>query len=179
MKCAECNGNLETITGDFKSRSKSLGKITVPEITYTKCKNCGDTLLDPDMAQKVFNFKKQRELELIARLPVGEFLAVNEAIEILGITKQAFSKNNKIKRDFIYNVEIGKKKLYHKKSIELFKSRGDGRFLLLKEQKQSSKGEFKTQYDLQLKKGFSSSLLSNNTADFYPGDVTEAEVEYA
>jgi YgiT-type zinc finger domain-containing protein len=148
MKCAECNGNLKIITGDFKSKSKSLGNITVPEISYTICNNCGDILLDPEMAQKVTTFKKQRELELIMKLPVGEFLAVTEAIEILGITKQAFSKNNKIKRNFIYNIKMGKKKLYHKKSVELFKSTGDGRFLLSKQQNQSNKVEFKVQYDL-------------------------------
>ena len=179
MKCAECNGDLEIITGDFKSKSKSLGKITIPEISYTKCKDCGDTLLDPDMAQKVFHFKKQQELELIALLPVGGFLTVNEAIEILGITKQAFSKNNKIKRDFIYNVEIGKKKLYHKKSIEIFKSTGDGRFLLLKEQKQSVKGEFKIQYDSHFKKGYPALVSCNNTADFYDKEETEEEAAYA
>lgn len=132
MKCAECNGNLELITGDFKSKNKSLGNITIPEISYTKCNNCGVILLDPEMAQKITTFKKQREFELIKRLPVGDFLIVTEAIEILEITKQAFSKNNKIKRNFIYNVTIGNKKLYHKKSIELFKSQGDGRFLLSK-----------------------------------------------
>ena len=133
MKCAECKYNLEIITGDFKSKSKSLGNITVPEISYTKCNNCGVILLDPEMAQKITTFKKQREIELIKRIPVGEFLTVTEAIEILGITKQAFSKNNKIKRNFIYNITIGKKKLYHRKSVELFKSKGDGRFLLLKQ----------------------------------------------
>lgn len=179
MKCAECNGNLEIFTGDFKSKSKSLGKIIIPEISYTKCKDCGDILLDPDMAQKVFDFKKQKELELIALLPVGDFLTVNEAVEILGVTKQAFSKNNKIKRDFIYNIEIGKKKLYHKKSIELFKSTGNGRFLLLKEQNQSVRGEFTIQYDSHFKKGFSALMACKNTADLYDKEGIEAEAAYA
>jgi len=176
MKCAECNENLETITGDFKSRNKSLGNITVPEISYTKCNNCGVILLDPEMAQKITTFKKQKEFELIKRLPVGDFLTVTEAKEILEITKQAFSKNNKIKRNFIYNVTIGKKKLYHKKSIELFKSQGDGRFLLSKQQSQSNKGEFKTQYNL---KGFPSLLRGNNTADLYITDKSYEEAAYA
>jgi len=120
MKCAECNGNLEIITGDFKSKNKSLGDITVPEISYTKCNNCGVILLDPEMAQKITTFKKQREIESIKRIPVGEFLTVTEAIDVLEITKQAFSKNNKIKRNFIYNINIGKKKLYHRKSVGAF-----------------------------------------------------------
>lgn len=176
MKCAECNENLEIITGDFQSKNKSLGDITVPEISYTKCNNCGAILLDPEMAQKITTFKKQREIELIKRLPVGEFLTVTEVIEVLEITKQAFSKNNKIKRNFIYNINIGKKKLYHRKSVELFKSTGDGRFLLSKQQKQSNKGEFKAQYDL---KGFSPFLQGKNTADLYTTEEYYEEASYA
>jgi len=176
MKCAECNENLETITGDFQSKNKSLGDIIVPEISYTKCNNCGVILLDPEMAQKITTFKRQREIELIKRLPVGEFLTVTEVIEVLEITKQAFSKNNKIKRNFIYNINIGKKKLYHRKSVELFKSTGDGRFLLSKQQKQSNKGEFKAQYDL---KGFSPFLQGNNTADLYTTEEYYEEASYA
>jgi len=176
MKCAECNGNLEKITGDFKSKSKSLGNITVPEISYMICNNCGDILLDPEMAQKVTTFKKKSELELIMKLPVGEFLAVTEAIEILGITKQAFSKNNKIRRNFIYNIKMGKKKLYHKKSVELFKSKGDGRFLLSKQQNQSNKVEFKAQYDLN---DFSSLLQRSSFVGLYHIEAYSEEANYA
>lgn len=176
MKCAECNENLEIITGDFKSKNKSLGNITVPEISYTKCNNCGIILLDPEMAQKITTFKKQREIELIKRIPVGEFLTVTEVIEVLEITKQAFSKNNKIKRNFIYNINMGKRKLYHRKSVELFKSTGDGRFLLSKQQKPSNKVELKAQYDL---KDFSSLLKGNNTADLYTTEKDYEEAAYA
>ena len=51
---------------------------------------------------------------------------------MLDITKQAFSKNPKIKNGFIFSVKVGSRKYYHSKSVEQFKLKGDGRFTLRK-----------------------------------------------
>lgn len=175
MKCDECNGTLNIVTGDFPIEFKSLGEISVPDITYTKCESCGDILLSSDMAQRVSTFKKQKVYELIEQLPVGDFLTVNEAIEILGVTKQAFSKNNKIKRGFIYYVEINKKKLYHNKSVELFKETGDGRFLLSKKPKRTSRIECKASYNAHIT-NYAPCMEGNCFADMY---LLERPVEVA
>ena len=51
-------------------------------------------------------------------MPIGNFIATNEAASILGVTKQAFSKNPKIKRGLIYCKKMGARKFFLKKSVE-------------------------------------------------------------
>jgi len=131
------------------------------------------------MAEKVTAFKKEKERELINKLPVGEFLSVNEVIDILQITKQAFSKNNKIKRGFIYYVEKGKKKLYHKKSVELFKKKGDGRFLLGKQQPRAFKLEFTTSYNACASSSINPFSSGTFSADVYLRDGSGRKEFYA
>lgn len=166
MRCNECSGNMRTVSGNYPTKSKSLGKVVVPDVTYCKCETCESVLLDPDMARKVSDFKNRKEAQLIRQLPVGEFLTLNEASDILGITKQAFSKNNKIKRGFIYFVEIDKKKLFHKKSVESFKETGDGRFVLTKQNIESTTS-FQTSYNARAFSKITSVIKGNCTADLY------------
>jgi len=83
------------------------------------------------MSQKVAKHVLEKQREAIASLSIGEFITSKEAAEILKVSKQAFSKNSKIKRGFIYSVKIGNRNLYHSRSVSLFGERGDGRFPLL------------------------------------------------
>ena len=131
MKCALCNNELTHQTGVVEFESRSLGNISVPNLEYMGCKGCGDRLLSPEMGDKAVDFIAEKEQEAINTLPIGEFATLNEASAILGISKQAFSKHPKIKRGFIYSVNMGDRKLYHRLSASLFKKTGDGRFQLM------------------------------------------------
>jgi len=102
----------------------------VPSIAYTECSECGDILLSPVESRKIIKFVREYEQSLVDKLPVKEFISPAEAYSLLNITKQAFSKNPKIKRGMIYNTLIGGKRVFHKKSVELFKKTGNGKFLL-------------------------------------------------
>jgi len=130
MKCALCNNKLIHQTGTVEFKSRSLGNISVPDLEYMECKSCGDKLLSPEMSDRMIDFIAGKERAMINTLPVGEFVTLNEASAILGISKQAFSKHPKIKRGFIYSVNIGGRKLYHRRSASQFKLTGDGRFQL-------------------------------------------------
>jgi len=130
MKCTICDIKLSIKTGEFEFKSRSLGKILVPDITYFECGVCGDKILSPEESDKVINYVEKEENKSISKLPIGEFITTNEAAEILGITKQAFSKNYKIRQGLIYSAKIGNKKYYHKRSVELFKVKNNGKFPL-------------------------------------------------
>ncbi|MEK7485403.1 MAG: YgiT-type zinc finger protein [Planctomycetota bacterium] len=133
MKCEMCNGKLSKVKEELEFLTPSLGKLLIPNITFFKCNNCGEKLLNPEMSDKITKYVKIKEQEAIDSLPVGEFVSLNEAAEILGITKQAFSKNPKIKRGWIYSTKIGERRYYYQKSLAAFKKKKDGRIPLPQE----------------------------------------------
>lgn len=130
MRCALCNGNIVNKTGDLPFESKTLGRLSIPDISFEECQSCGDKLLSPQDSDKVVKYVRQKEQEAIENMPIGDFIPANEAAKMLGITKQAFSKRPKIKRGLIFSVAKGTRKLFLKKSVELFKKKGNGKFLL-------------------------------------------------
>ena len=132
MNCALCNGMLVKKTAPIEFKSKSIGKILVPDLKFLECEECGDKILTPEESDKAINYISKKENEAIYNLPVKDFITVKEASKMLGITKQAFSKHPKIKRGLIYFVTIGDRKYYNRKSVELFKEKNNGKFLLSK-----------------------------------------------
>lgn len=128
MLCDLCNGTRSIIIGGLSFKSRPLGSIYVPSIRYSKCRDCGDVSIDFEETKKINTYIKKKEAEAICSLPIGEFISSNEAAVLLGKTKQAFSKDSRIKRGFIYHVVVDGRKLYYKKSVEEFKRTGkDGR----------------------------------------------------
>jgi hypothetical protein len=112
--------------------SKAIGKLSVPGIEQFKCTKCGNTLVSLNETDKILDFVNRKEQEAINRLPIGDFLSMNEAAGILGVSKQAFNKNPRIKRGFIYFIKKDGRKYYYKKSVEEFKRTGkDGRINLM------------------------------------------------
>jgi len=130
MKCALCHGKITRETGQYKFETEPLGEILVPDITFDECKNCGERTLSFEQSSKLFDYVKKIEAGKIKELPAGDLITANEAAAVLNVTKQAFSKNPKIKRGFIYSTQIGDRRYYSKKSTHRFKGTGDGRFLL-------------------------------------------------
>jgi len=56
----------------------------------------------------------------------------SEAARILDISRQALHKNRRIKNGFIFHTRFGNGIVYLRKSVELFKETGDGRYPLWK-----------------------------------------------
>ncbi len=130
MKCALCNSNLVSKSGEIDFNTRSLGKVFVPNLKYLECKGCGEKLLTPKESDKVTEYLTNREQEQINKLSIAEFITANQAAEILKITKQAFSKHPRVKRGLIYSAKIGDRKYYNKKSVELFREKDNGKYLL-------------------------------------------------
>ena len=134
MKCGLCNNKLILKRGAVEFDSRSLGKVLVPHLKFYECETCGDKLLSPEESDKAFEYIANEENQLIKTFPIGEFITANEAAEILGITKQAFSKNHKIKRGLIYSTKIGDRKYYLEQSVRFFKKNKNGKFQLTEQE---------------------------------------------
>ena len=130
MRCYECGGTYKEHIGSLSLYNKFIGYYQLFNVEYYKCDNCGKLLFPKETTIQIEKKEQERRDCLIKQLPLGEFTFASEAAEILNISRQALHKHSRIRRGFIYSITFGGRKLYHKKSIFLFKERGDGRFPL-------------------------------------------------
>ena len=143
LKCEYCGGAIIKTRDKLKFKSKALGDVLVPDIEQSKCAKCNDVLISLDEADKVAKYIKDKEHQTIKLLPFDDMISLNAAAKILGITKQAFSKNSRIKRGFIYSATKDNKKYYYKKSVEAFKITGDGRISIMTKNEVNTEAYFK------------------------------------
>lgn len=138
MKCYTCGNIYQEHEGSLELQNNIIGKYKVYSVKYYKCAGCNELLFSKETAKKIEAVEEEKLNKLIENLPVKDFIMAAEAAEILGISKQAFSKHSRIKRGFIYSIIKGDKglKLYSRKSVMLFKETRDGRFPLCKEKLQ-------------------------------------------
>lgn len=130
MKCALCDGKLVEAKGRVAFGSRALGHVDVPSLEFLECIDCGDTLLSPEMSEKAVDFIERKEQEAVAHLPIGQFITAGEAAGILDVSKQAFSKNPRVKKGLIFSRKIGERRYYDRKSVELFKEKRNGKYKL-------------------------------------------------
>ena len=130
MKCYDCKVNYTKKRGSISLSNDIIGNFEVYNVIYYKCRNCNKFLFPSDTAVEIEKKEREIKLKLLNRLPVQDFVTASQAAYLLGISKQAFHKNVRIKNGFIYCIELDGKKVYNKKSVLLFKEKGDGRFLL-------------------------------------------------
>lgn len=128
MECYICKNKIKVEVKDYLAESVLLGEITVPSISQKHCGKCGEIFLSYDSAQKVHEYINRKEQEAILDLPIHEFVFSSEAIEILGVSRQALAKNPDVKNGVIITVNISGKRLYLRRSLELYKINRDGRF---------------------------------------------------
>ena len=128
MNCSLCDAKTRNKKQDYVHKSKIIGEVLVPAIEFRQCQVCGKVTLSPEAKDEVSNYVAEQELNAITTLPAYDLISAGQAANILQVTKQAFSKNSKFKKGFVYSVMIGAKKAYFRSSIELFKKTGDGRF---------------------------------------------------
>ena len=128
MNCSLCNAKTRNKKEDYVHKSKIIGEVLVPAIELKECQGCGEVTLSPKANNEVNNYVAEQELNAINTLPANDLISAGQAASILQVTKQAFSKNSKFKKGFVYSIMIGAKKAYFRSSIELFRRTGDGRF---------------------------------------------------
>ncbi len=139
MRCYDCGGYFVEHFGALVLHDNVIGDYVIDNVAYRKCDNCGE-LLFPDEAWKAADQEYERvKEELIGKLPIGEFIFAADAYSILNITRQAFHKNRRIKNGFIHSKSMNGRKVYHKRSVELFAESGDGRFPLIIKQDEKEK----------------------------------------
>ncbi len=133
MNCSICNGIIEKKTDVYLFHSIILGEVPIPDVDFEECQGCQERSLSPESSHCVSKFVREREQLALSNIPAKDLITASEAAQILGVTKQAFSKNPRIKRGFIYFTKIGDRKFYSKTSVRQYAETGDGRCQLLQQ----------------------------------------------
>jgi hypothetical protein len=130
MKCYKCGDEFREIHGDYEITGDYIGKFIVHDIDYLKCGKCNAILLSPPAVKKI-DAAENEILQLLLQVqPIKHFITATEAALILKTSRQALHKHKRIRRGFIFQTTFGGKRVYLRKSVELFKEKGDGRFPL-------------------------------------------------
>jgi predicted DNA-binding protein YlxM (UPF0122 family) len=130
MNCFKCNGSYQKKHGKLKFDDRYIGIIVVDDADYYECPKCDDQLLPVETAKLIENKRKELLEQYLQAQPIKDFLSVAETSESLKITRQALHKHKRINNGFIYQTTFSGNKVYLKKSIDLYKKNGDGRFLI-------------------------------------------------
>jgi|Deesub1362A_J573_1020465.scaffolds.fasta_scaffold09445_3 hypothetical protein len=132
MRCHNCGGSYKRFKGPLRIQDPYIGSFEVGIPEYLKCENCGEYLLPGRWAEEVDRARARKLEELLAARPLREFITASEAARLLGISRQALHKNRRIRKGVIFHTRFGGGIVYLKKSVELFKETGDGRYPLWK-----------------------------------------------
>ena len=163
MNCASCNTETISQVLDYQCNNNILGDVLVPRVEVEQCPNCGALILSEEAERAVSHYLKTRVKEAIVSLPAEDLISAGQAAAILGVTKQAFSKNPKIKKGVVFFVYVGTKKFFFRSSVTLFKTVGDGRFPIKKWKSSMDSGRIASSYTVNSRWQQISS--SNDTAD--------------
>ena len=139
-KCYECGSNL-SMGFEYNWENKFLGEFSIScdEGEFYTCA-CGNELISLSLLGRIEQEEQKRVEQLLLNSVdcdfekyKNELIPCNELGRVLGISRQAISKNRRIKT-LIYKVVINNETFYWRESAILFKKYGDGRFDLRKHQ---------------------------------------------
>ena len=133
MRCENCDSDTAHEVQGYVAHSVLLGDIRLGHITSRRCDECEEVFLDIANWDLVFQSIKDRESRAIGRIPSDQFVSAKKASVMLGISKQAFSKDPRIKDGFIIQRIVDdedRKALYYIPSIKKYGIDRDGRMKL-------------------------------------------------
>jgi len=125
MKCPKCGEELKKEISDIEIFDSRVGLLLIRHAEYWECSGCATRLYTPKTVTRIDEKRDNKTKELIKKKPIGEFITLVEAARLLGISKQAVHKNRKI-----YGLKLGRKPVYLRKSVIMYKATHDGRFPL-------------------------------------------------
>ena len=161
MNYCECGGVYHKKKDELLLYDGSIGPYSVVDVSYEQCSKCGELMFPPETLRIIEETRNRKREEFIRNEPVGNFISAAETAAILGISRQALHKHRRIRRGFIYSTTIGDIKVYHRKSVELFKSDGDGRFLLCLDA--VNRGQYGDELRSEVKRDFGRTAKSMGT----------------
>ena len=131
MKCNQCGGQYIIKHDGLELTDAYVGPFAVKVVEYLECEGCGDKAYPPETILEIEKARKLVLEEKLQSFPLRDFVSAAEAASMLGISRQALHKHRRIRRGFIFQTQFSDKAVYLRRSVELFKETGNGRFPLV------------------------------------------------
>jgi len=131
MRCYQCGETYIAKHENLELTDNYIGPFIIEAAEYFECDKCGDYLFSPEMSKRIETTRKFALKEKLQSLPISAFITAADTATILGISRQALHKHRRIRRGFIFQTQLSDKTVYLRKSVDLFKGTGDGRFQLV------------------------------------------------
>jgi len=130
MRPCECGGVYEKMQGPLEIDDRYVGLLKLESADYYECPDCKDRIYPLETARAIENEREKITEETLQAQPLHAFLSAADTAAQLGISRQALHKNKRIRKGFIYRTSLGGLAVYLKKSVDRYREKGDGRFLL-------------------------------------------------
>lgn len=130
MKCGVCGKECQVRSGRIQLQDKYIGEYSAIADEYFVCPDCNESYFPYSAMGRIDEARAEALERILQSLPLHCFVSLNNAAGILGITKQALSKNARVKRGFIFHTMFEEKPLYVRESVRRYSIGGDGRFPL-------------------------------------------------
>lgn len=139
MKCPKCGGEMKSLRY-YTWEDRFIGLFTISPLPdeYWHCAECDDEMLSYSLMKKI-ECEEQKRIEQLLLESVGcdyekfkaGLISNHELVQILGKTRQAIQQDRRIKTLIFHVQEKSGQILYWRKSVEQYKTNGDGRFALI------------------------------------------------
>lgn len=130
ISCIVCGGNSKEKTGSLVVFDNFVGKFIIENSRYLQCDNCHELLIPEKTSLAIDRERENKKLQLLCKLPISDYIDGRSTARILGVSRQALHKNKAIKSGKIYHIKMGKKKIYNKRSVQMYLDTSDGRYPL-------------------------------------------------
>ncbi|TRZ50631.1 hypothetical protein D4S03_06400 [bacterium] len=128
MNCLKCGSTYLPKKQKLVISDKYVGPISIENASYYQCEKCDEKLLPVATARRIDKRRQEMFREYLQNQPISAFFSASEMASFLGISRQALHKHKRIRKGFIYNTFFENRVIYLRKSADLYKKTGDGRF---------------------------------------------------
>ncbi len=129
MKCCECGDEYRDVHGCLEWEDYYAGTLTVEDVSFQRCKGCGELLLPPPTLDAIDQARSIKLTQWLENRPLKDFWDSRQVTEFLGLSRQALSKGVQL-NNLIYKTQRLGKHCYLADSVRQYKRTGDGRLRL-------------------------------------------------
>ena len=146
VKCMECGGEMRS-SDVYHCHDEFIGDFDVPagKEEYYRCPECDSEIVEFALMKRIEQVEQERIEQLLLDSVDGNMkrykenlIRNHELVSALGKSRQAIQQDGRIKTLIFHHIAKNGEILYWKKSVDLYKTKGDGRFSLIPGENESA-----------------------------------------
>lgn len=129
MKCYDCGSVMLDKVGELEVHDDFVGAVKVYLDSYRECQECGELSYPAGAVSKIDLVIEEKTKALLGKIGLDRFMSAASVADYLEISRQGLNQHKRV-RHVVFHIKHEGKIWYLRKSVELYKQTGDGRFCL-------------------------------------------------